>query len=99
MKKLIVSISLMTFVLFIFTANANIIKQDKSKANVTVTQKVAKTGEQKAAAGEKKDAAAKCCKDGKKDAKCCKDAAKKDGAAKCDHSKAECAKKCADAKK
>jgi hypothetical protein len=98
MKKLIVSISLMAFVLFLFTANATTIRQDKSKANVTTTQKVAKTGEQKAVAGDKKDAA-KCCKDGKKDAKCCKDATKKDAAAKCDKSKAECAKKCADAKK
>jgi hypothetical protein len=95
MKKLIVSISLMAFVLFLFTANAATIRQDKSKANVTVTQKAAKTGEQKAATTDKKDAA-KCCKDGKKDAKCCKDG-KKD--AKCDHSKADCAKKCADAKK
>ncbi|MEI6695626.1 MAG: hypothetical protein WCO13_06130 [Bacteroidota bacterium] len=97
MKKLIVAISLVTFVLFVYTANANTVRQDKSKAAVSVTEKATKDGTHKCCAGDKKSDA-KCCKgDAKKSANCSKDASKKD--VKCDKSKAECAKKCSDAKK
>jgi len=101
MKKLIVGISLITFVLFVYTANANNVKQDKTKSAVSVTEKATKDGTHKCCAGDKK-ADAKCCKgDAKKDSKSCTDDAKKSGAkkdAKCD-TKAGCAKTCGGAKK
>ncbi len=97
MKNLIVAISLATFVLFVFTANANSVQQDKSKTAVSVTEKAPKDGTHKCCADSKKKDA-KCCKDAaKKDAKCTKDAEKKD--VKCDKSKPECQKKCTGAKK
>ncbi|MFZ4741362.1 MAG: hypothetical protein ACOYLE_09405 [Bacteroidales bacterium] len=106
MKKLIVTISLMTFVLFVYTTNANNVKQDKTKAAVTVTEKATKDGAHKCCAGDKK-ADAKCCKGDAKackgdakackgDAKACKGDAKKD--AKCEP-KAGCSKTCGGAKK
>ncbi|MFZ4400369.1 MAG: hypothetical protein ACOYO1_10070 [Bacteroidales bacterium] len=98
MKKLIVAISLVTFVLFVFTANANNFKQDKTKAAVSVTDKASKDATHKCCAGDKK-ADAKCCAGDKKackgDAKSCKGDAKKDAKAdaKCEP-KAGCSKTC-----
>ena len=106
MKKIIVVISLLTFVLFIYSANASSIKQDKTKSAVTVTEKTSKDATHKCCAGDKK-ADAKCCKGDAKsckgdaktckgDAKACKGDAKKD--AKCEP-KAGCSKTCAGSKK
>lgn len=96
MKKIILGISLITFVMFVFSynTNANTLKQDKQK--VAVEKKAAKDGDHKCCAGDKK-ADAKCCKDGKKDASCNHDKAKAE--VKCDKSKPSCAKTCTDKKK
>jgi hypothetical protein len=94
MKKIIVGISLITFVLFVYTANANNFQQDKNKTAVTVTEKKAtKDATPKCCAGDKK-ADAKCCKG---DVKSCKGETKTD--AKCDKTKSDCSKKCSGAKK
>jgi hypothetical protein len=91
MKKIIFGISLITFVLFAFSfnADANVLKQDKQK--VAVEKKATnKTAEHKCCAGDKKSDA-KCCSDSKKT-----DAKKAD--VKCG-SKSDCSSKCSDTKK
>jgi hypothetical protein len=84
MRKLIIGLTLVTFVLFVYTSHATVVKQDKQKTQVTAEKKTdSKTTT--ATTGDKKCADKKDCK---KDAKCCKDkgtkaCCKKDGQ-KCD---------------
>ncbi len=106
MKKLIVGISMITFVLFVYTANATTFKQDKPKV-VTVTGKTTTDVASKCCAGDKK-ADAKCCAGDKKTATkgttattktasaTTKDGSKK--AVQCG-AKSDCSKTCGGAKK
>jgi len=101
MKKLIVAISMVAFVLFVYTANASNVRQDKPKSVVTVTGKTTTTGGAKCCPGSKKTDAKCCAGDkkttAKKDTKTTKVVTKKD--VKCDAGKASgCAKKCTGAK-
>jgi len=80
MRKLIIGLSLVTFVLFVYTSHATVVKQDKQKTQVAADKK-ADTKTTTTATGDKK------CAD-KKDGKCCKNkgtkaCCKKDGK-KCD---------------
>jgi len=87
MKKIVVFLSLISFVAFLSISQASVIKQEKPKTSTCADKK------------DNKSAEHKCCSHDKKaDAKCCKsDANKKD--AKCNHSKSDCSKKCSDKKK
>ncbi len=90
MKKLIVAISLVTFVLFVYTASANNVNQDKPKSAVSVEKKTTKDGKHKCSKHTAKKGK-KCCK------KPCKKTTKK--GKKCNHSKSAHHKKCSGAKK
>ncbi len=85
MRKLIIGLSLVTFVLFVYTSHATVVKQDKQKTQVTAEKKADTKTAKTTTTGDKKCADKKDCK---KDSKCCKDkgtkaCCKKDGK-KCD---------------
>ena len=81
MRKLIIGLTLVTFVLFVYTSHATVVKQDKQKTQVTSEKKA-----DPKATTDKKCADKKDCK---KDGKCCKGGDKsKCDKSKCDHSKA-----------
>lgn len=87
MKKIVILISLISFVVFLGVSQASVVKQEKPKTAVSDDKKDGKSADHKCCSHDKKSS----------DAKCCKGDAHKD--TKCNHGKSDCSKKCSDNKK